>query len=366
MNSPASVGRNAPCPCGSGKKYKKCCLEADTSARATDAATYRQDYAAGPATAGNSGMDIHPYAFAKMVADPSPNLLTGMSKRQVAALKDRWSSAKVARLETAEILSRLEKLGIDGHQAVFVVLTGGRTSAWSIGKTWMNGLSVPPNGADDDFICLAACELWKRYCPERPSMEMLDDWVTEGYDLSQARRNVEAVEIWLRVWEHVRPRIEPHMTTFDAADAVFQVSQFFGNWIQDFTMEIRNAGISDQKYTEIGIRVIHEVLGQFVDEALNTVLNFRCELGGFLFLADRCEEGEAVLQSIIREYPDLSCGYAELSTAMGYTTHGIPDYPRAIAIIEQALAYPVVDAADWDLEVRLDDFREKMQAQSLE
>ena len=21
------IGRNAPCPCGSGKKYKKCCLE---------------------------------------------------------------------------------------------------------------------------------------------------------------------------------------------------------------------------------------------------------------------------------------------------------------------------------------------------
>ncbi|MDA0814028.1 MAG: SEC-C metal-binding domain-containing protein [Verrucomicrobia bacterium] len=24
-----SVGRNDPCPCGSGRKYKKCCLEAD-------------------------------------------------------------------------------------------------------------------------------------------------------------------------------------------------------------------------------------------------------------------------------------------------------------------------------------------------
>lgn len=21
------IGRNAPCPCGSGKKYKKCCME---------------------------------------------------------------------------------------------------------------------------------------------------------------------------------------------------------------------------------------------------------------------------------------------------------------------------------------------------
>ena len=30
--SPA-VGRNARCPCGSGRKYKKCCLTASASAR---------------------------------------------------------------------------------------------------------------------------------------------------------------------------------------------------------------------------------------------------------------------------------------------------------------------------------------------
>jgi hypothetical protein len=27
------VGRNQPCPCGSGKKYKQCCLNADEAAR---------------------------------------------------------------------------------------------------------------------------------------------------------------------------------------------------------------------------------------------------------------------------------------------------------------------------------------------
>ena len=26
MRSEPKVGRNAPCPCGSGKKFKKCCL----------------------------------------------------------------------------------------------------------------------------------------------------------------------------------------------------------------------------------------------------------------------------------------------------------------------------------------------------
>jgi uncharacterized protein YecA (UPF0149 family) len=25
-----NVGRNDPCPCGSGKKYKKCCLRGET------------------------------------------------------------------------------------------------------------------------------------------------------------------------------------------------------------------------------------------------------------------------------------------------------------------------------------------------
>ncbi len=30
----AKIGRNAPCSCGSGKKYKQCCLAADEKARA--------------------------------------------------------------------------------------------------------------------------------------------------------------------------------------------------------------------------------------------------------------------------------------------------------------------------------------------
>ena len=27
VNTNRDVGRNDPCPCGSGKKYKKCCLD---------------------------------------------------------------------------------------------------------------------------------------------------------------------------------------------------------------------------------------------------------------------------------------------------------------------------------------------------
>ena len=40
----ASAGRNAPCPCGSGKKYKRCCADRDAAAQRTgqnDAPTAR-------------------------------------------------------------------------------------------------------------------------------------------------------------------------------------------------------------------------------------------------------------------------------------------------------------------------------------
>ena len=37
----AKVGRNDPCPCGSGKKYKRCCLEKDETAERKFAATER-------------------------------------------------------------------------------------------------------------------------------------------------------------------------------------------------------------------------------------------------------------------------------------------------------------------------------------
>ena len=357
-----SVGRNSPCHCGSGKKYKKCCSEADTTATATKAAIVTPGNAAHPAINERAGLSVHPYSIAKIVANPPPNILAKLSKRDIAALKDKWSSAKVALLETDEIVSRLKKLGIDGSHASFANLTSGRSSAWSIGNIWIDGRSAQLGVDEEDFICLSAFELWKRYCPGRPSMEMLDDWVTEGYELSESRKEVEAVEIWLRVWEYVRPRIEPHMTTFAAADPVFHISQFFGNWIQDFTTDARNAATRESKCAEMGIQVIHEVLAQFVDEDLDTILYFRCELGALLFHAGRFKEGEAILQSVISEYPDRSRGYAELAGAMECSTHGTPDFPRAISILEQALAYPVVDATDYDLKFRLDDLRENMRA----
>ena len=45
-------GRNEPCHCGSGRKYKQCCLEKDEAARRKAQASGEQ-----PSTGGGSGAD---------------------------------------------------------------------------------------------------------------------------------------------------------------------------------------------------------------------------------------------------------------------------------------------------------------------
>jgi hypothetical protein len=63
---PKRPGRNDPCPCGSGKKYKKCCLAKDEAqamkaARAEEAETARLAQAGWTANGGASGGEVEKY-----------------------------------------------------------------------------------------------------------------------------------------------------------------------------------------------------------------------------------------------------------------------------------------------------------------
>ena len=69
------IGRNAPCPCGSGKKYKKCCLNNDQQTERMH--SYHNGFIQLPPRETShkipqdaSGIRIRPYMLAKM-CDPT-------------------------------------------------------------------------------------------------------------------------------------------------------------------------------------------------------------------------------------------------------------------------------------------------------
>lgn len=355
-----TLGRNVPCPCGSGKKYKKCCLLRDIPITHATPVDEKPEVFDEHEDTYDSGPGFHPYALAKILESVSPEILSEMSKHKRARIQNRWTIPKVARLKTEEIVNHLSVLGIDASASGFLPLTTGRLSAWSIGEDWLEWTEDPPSQDDDDFVCLAACELWKRYNPGWPSIEMIDDWITEGNRHCELCEEEQACDLWIQVWNAVRPRFTPQMTDFSSVDTVFRVSEFFSNWIQDFMDALKNVALENIRYAETGIRVAREVLVQFVDEDLLSRLNVQCDLGDFLALADQREEGEAELQSVISAHPHLSQGYVRFAHLILDHSSGPADTLRAIALLEQALAYPVEDEDDWDIHAELADLRTQL------
>jgi len=304
-------------------------------------------------------LGMSPYVISKLGDDP--HLAKATSRVTRHKLMAKWTPRKVAKLSSVEIGKRLTQLGIDPSPEKFLPLTKGRTSAWGISDLCLQPLGHELDRDDDDFLGLAACELWKRYCPERPSLEMLDDWMHDGYQLDMKRCTAEACDIWLRVWSVLLPRFTPQMRTLDAATPVFQGTQCLFNWVQDFSMALYNASLRDPRYAEAGICFMREVLDRFPDESDNLRMNFSCDIATLHFRCGQEKEGERLFREIIETRPYDSQGYVKLADELGAFRAAVDtrpvDYDRAIAVLEEALAKPVTDDEDWDLTLRLEDLR---------
>jgi hypothetical protein len=215
-----------------------------------------------------------------------------------------WTPGRLTGMPTEAIVDRLQSMGVDGQRTTFVARAATGTSAWALGDAWRSEL--PPAGVDrfaEDFLGLAACELWKRYLPTRPSTEMLDDWMQEGYGLEAQGRFEEACDRWQAVWDVLRGRFAPAMRTCGAAEIVFDGTQMLGNWVQDVSMALQNVA-DEPRYAKLGVRFCEDVLRQFRDEDALFTANLRMDCVEFLFLAGRADDGELALRDVIRDYPD--------------------------------------------------------------
>jgi hypothetical protein len=360
-------GRNDPCPCGSGKKYKKCCLDnenrvvpkavRDVEPRFYSPATsFYSQGAIAEALKPGGRVHIHPYALIKLRDDPRlADAATPGGRRNLEKL---WSPSKLAAMPTEEIQIRCTRIGVNYQQDEFFELAKSRYSAWDISKEWAQHLQGLPD-SERDFLGLAACELWRRLCPERPSIEMIDDWLCEGYGFSAIKKPAEALAAWWRVWQTLHSRLDPNIRNLhDAGKRYFDgMSQCLSNWSQDFRMEALNSAMHDPRCGEIGTRFISEILQALPEE--NEDLNFLGDLAMIYQNLGRDAEAEQCCQSLMQDHPDFAIGYVTLSDGLLRN----PDsgaveqskVQRAIKLLEQALAVPVKDADAFDISSRLED-----------
>ncbi len=359
------IGRNEACPCGSGSKYKHCCLHKGVhnpyaQGRAAPAQAELQRSEAPPRVPSRRTLRGAAFTPAAAVAVSRGEQLAGMDFHPwiVAQLRERtgvgvggrppaWTISRVRTMDTAALQAALARLGVQVDRSLFVASAEEHLSAWELSEEW-----APVARADPEFLGLIACELWRRWVPELPSLEMVDERMQDGYDALDLGDARGACEIWLDVWRLLLDTLPEATSVRELDEGFVPALNRVGNWVGDLSIELLNLAHTEP---ELGrrARVVYRDAAERLGDR-----HVREDLAELHYLLGEVEAGEAVLQALIRDEPDHPGGYARLSDHLGWARHlGYTDVPRAITVLEQALARPVENAASWDLERRLADLR---------
>jgi hypothetical protein len=317
------IGRNDPCPCGSGKKYKKCCLGQ---------------------------------------IDASASLMQSFSTPMLAdqrSTSTRWEMDHVDNLSTRKIVQMLTAFGVEYDPDRFVVELNQFGSTRGVAAHWEKIYPVTAQGFDADFIWLAARVLRDRLAPELIVTEALDDQMQEGYTLLEARKYPEGCLAWLDVWEHLKKRFTSEMKSIADAEIVFEGTQALQNWCQDLEMELGNAGRKDEAFTRKRIAYCREFNQLFPDSDILIIQNMRRAEAESHFNLGECKQGEALYKALTQDYPDFTWGYIGWGDmyCLARINEQVPlDYEKAEQIYHMALEKGATEDRGDVLE-RLEDLR---------
>ena len=142
----------------------------------------------------------------KSERDARKRLVARMNRRLAAG----WTTDKVRSLSTEAILERLAGFGIVTSADAFVDQARVEDAASTIAAGWRERFTLAARGSDAAFIELAAAALWERWLAERPSFEMLDERMQDGYVSLWANDDlVRVCDRWLEVWQGFKLRSVP-------------------------------------------------------------------------------------------------------------------------------------------------------------
>lgn len=277
--------------------------------------------------------------------------------------RDLWTPSRVAAMQTDEITERLGELGAGTDEGTFLAERQAFRSAVSLARAlWLPRLPATADALARDFVCLAACELWKRWCPSSPPEEMLVEALLAGYLDLEDGEEVAAVRHWLDVWAGLKPSLTPDMRTLDAAEHLLgDFSTTLPVWVEDFAVSACVAAVDEPELQPRLTSALEEILAQFSGETWERRAALEGDLATILWEGGERERAEGLLRRQIEEHPESAAGYVSLASL--WAPSGYQDreaIQRALALLEQATSHPVNDADDFDLRARIHDQRKAL------
>lgn len=266
------VGRNDPCPCGSGKKYKKCCSP-----------KYDQPVA----------QAVKPFEDFESFAARA------------------WTAEKLSAMGESEIVTKLNQLGIRTDKEHFAEEVGGSFSVDAIVEKWTKRLRTV-DVLDEDFIVFAAKELWNRWLPDKFSLHRLEAMMEDYLDHDPGERVLERYEaIWSALRDHYI--IPYNCRSFEEftgkTDFPYDMDAVFFDTEGDMVNECRERQQDDPECWDRLIRLYREMLEYFTNMDEDNRLNLRRSYAEAYFYKGDAAAGSALYRQLVDERPDWAWGY---------------------------------------------------------
>lgn len=332
-------GRNDPCPCGSGKKYKRCCLDKKTI----------KDFEFSNKQAQEFEMPrISPLAMMrfeqKMLRDPVEFAKwkkefekPGRPDRFEDFISKSWNLDKIKIMSTEDIIGKLRSMNIKFDIEDFKKEAQEYISAMDLSEDYYYKQNFHAEGLDEDFIFLAIIELWGRIMPERGNVEMIDNFMQEGYDCLENKEDEKAMENWEKAWNLIMTLVPPDITSVEVADEFIPgMTQSIFNWCQDFEMGLNNAGRNDSFFRK-RINYCNAFCRIFPDSDELIIHNFmRAEAESYASIDD-FPTADRLFKELVEKYPDNVWGYVNWGDIYAFKCHGHLNFEKARELYNLAL-----------------------------
>lgn len=171
------------------------------------------------------------------------------------------------------------------------------------------------------------------------SVVALDELMVEGYELVDRRAFCQACDRWLTVWDGLKPRFPPTMTSISQAERVFSGTERLSNWCHAFEMQLKNAGNVDPSYFERPVEYCREFRELFPESDAGQLQDRRSSAEEALFRLGRVEAGERAFETLVEDHPEYDWGYIRWGDA--YRSSQFEEVPTDYARTEELYRTPL-------------------------
>ncbi len=321
-------GRNEKCPCGSGKKYRHCCkgrARDPFGKKGADIENKSKDRIDASVVVGPFGRPKDLRLATRILGSdemtrsgPSEKPSRVHPRERCEANRSHIKDERIKRLRVnLERLRSLEELStqdieeglasFDVHfdERSFIQQAQGRISCMDVAHDYYLSQDHSAEGADVDLIWRSIEELWKRLMPERYTIELLADAITDGYTALEKDKTSKALSCWERAWEMMRTFRTSEITSLDSLEERIRyiTDPDLRRWILDF-MEQLGMGRKDRTvHLQARLALCSEMISMFPDaEPSDMALMLTLEAESMALLG-KPEEADALFSKAVIKFP---------------------------------------------------------------